>query len=496
VTPAPTALALAAPPSAQVGETLQIFATLTRSTDNALVDGLTLALSIDGVLVDVGTTGSELPGTVEFGVAMPLGSAGSHTLTVDYAPAGAEAYQASSASSALTIEPADCSLTVDAATGAIGAQIPLKAHFFRTTDGATPANRTVHFSINTNGNTWVTAGDGTTDNTGAATLAYTIPDTLGVGAKPLRATFDGNADEASATGQSTLTAVQAKSSLLVKPASGVIGTVVPLIATLTRQPGIAPIVAARVTFTVAGSSVGWANTDTTGTARVNYTVAGPAGAPQIQATYAGTAAIAGSSGTNTLTVTTVATTLSATGVTGSIGATVALRATLTPAVSGKSIAFTVGGVSAGSVSTNKSGVAVVNYVIPEGAGAGTRPIVASFAGDSGYSSSTGSATLTVNKGTVAVTAPSAKSVTRGSTISLTAYLRRSPGMVGLSGRTLTFTLDSTRAMGTATTNSSGAATLTYTVPTTTSVGTHTITVSFAGDTWYASGSANGTLTVK
>ncbi len=100
--------------------------------------------------------------------------------------------------------------------------------------------------------------------------------------------------------------------------------------------------------------------------------------------------------------------LAASAATGTYGGTVNLSATLTASavgVSGKSIAFTLNGNSVGSATTNGSGVATLSNVSLAGINAGSYPtgVGASFAGDSGYTASSGSASLTVNKADQTIT---------------------------------------------------------------------------------------------
>jgi hypothetical protein len=89
---------------------------------------------------------------------------------------------------------------------------------------------------------------------------------------------------------------------------------------------------------------------------------------------------------------------------GIYGGTVNLSATLTSsgsAVSGKTIDFTLNGNSVGSATSNSSGVATLTGVSLAGILPGTYPsgVGASFAGDSSYSASSGTAALTVTYGT-------------------------------------------------------------------------------------------------
>jgi uncharacterized repeat protein (TIGR01451 family) len=100
--------------------------------------------------------------------------------------------------------------------------------------------------------------------------------------------------------------------------------------------------------------------------------------------------------------------LSVAAATGAYGGTVNLSATLTSGgspVNGKSIDFTLNGNSVGSGTTDASGVATVSGVSLAGINAGSYPnaVGASFAGDSGYTSSSGTNSLTVNKATPVIT---------------------------------------------------------------------------------------------
>ena len=89
---------------------------------------------------------------------------------------------------------------------------------------------------------------------------------------------------------------------------------------------------------------------------------------------------------------------------GTYGGTVNLSATLTSSgspVSGKTINFTLNGNPVGSAITNNSGVATKTGVSLSGIYPGVYPsgVGASFAGDSSYSPSSGTASLTVTYGT-------------------------------------------------------------------------------------------------
>jgi hypothetical protein len=95
---------------------------------------------------------------------------------------------------------------------------------------------------------------------------------------------------------------------------------------------------------------------------------------------------------------------------GTYGGTVNLSATLTSSgspVSGKTLNFTLNGNPVGSAITNGSGVATKTGVSLAGINPGFYPsgVGASFAGDSSYSPSSGTASLTVTYGTCIGTDP-------------------------------------------------------------------------------------------
>jgi uncharacterized repeat protein (TIGR01451 family) len=103
-----------------------------------------------------------------------------------------------------------------------------------------------------------------------------------------------------------------------------------------------------------------------------------------------------------------ATAVTASPATGTYGGTVNLSATLTSGgnpLSGKTIDFTLNGNSVGSGVTNGSGVATLSNASLAGINAGSYPtgVGASFAGSTGYSASSGTASLTVNKATPVIT---------------------------------------------------------------------------------------------
>ncbi len=84
----------------------------------------------------------------------------------------------------------------------------------------------------------------------------------------------------------------------------------------------------------------------------------------------------------------------------------------------------------------------------------------------------------------------------GTSVTLTAVLRKSPTNTSVSGKHVQFALDGVNIGSPVTTSSNGAAAYKYVVPEETTAGSHAITATFVGDANYASATASSTLTVS
>ena len=124
---------------------------------------------------------------------------------------------------------------------------------------------------------------------------------------------------------------------------------------------------------------------------------------------------------------------------------------------------------------------------------GTHTLTAAYAGDTYYSKSNASGTLSLSKGPVKITVHNVTGQA-GISITLTATLTDND-KAPLSGESLSFSVAGVSA-GSTSTNASGIASLSYTIPAGTAAGTYTILVSFGGDATHLSGSKTGILTVK
>ncbi len=477
----------ASPSSIVVGGSSTGTVTLNQNGTQPAGSVVTLHSSNSAVTVPATATVPYYATTVTFPIAAAAGSVGTTTITATYNGGAAK-------TTVLTVAKAATHIAVTNVTGTIGTSINLTATLTRTSDNTALSGKTLTFTVD-----GVTAGTANTNASGVATRGFTIPTSLSTGNHTITVTFAGDTSYNAGSGTGTLTA-KANTTLTVTNTTGALGQTVTLKALLKRATDGALITGRSVIFKIDGAAVGSATTDSTGTASYSYHIVTLTVANHtIAASYAGEALLNASIGSGTLTVSKAATHLAVTNVTGAVGATVNLTATLTrttdnAGVSGRTLTFTVNGVSAGTAATNASGVATRSFVIPGTAAAGSETISVAFAGDTSYTAITGTGTLTVAKAATTLTVTNVAG-SLGQTVTLTGTLKRTSGGVALSGKTLTFKVDST-TVGTAVTSSSGVATHTFAIPGTFTVGSHTITVSFAGDTSYGTSAGTGTLTAS
>ena len=193
--------------------------------------------------------------------------------------------------------------------------------------------------------------------------------------------------------------------------------------------------------------------------------------------------------TNTPTNTPIpSTTLNVSTAAGTFSGTTVLTATLTSdgnGVSGEKISFALNGKSAGSSITDSNGVATVSSVSLAGMSPGTYigDVSASFAGDTSYAASSGTADLTVTQaGAAVLLASNHNPSTFGDSVTLTAS-----GLPNPTTGSVTFYDGSTMLGSGSVTVIGGGASLTMSDL---AVGTHPITAAFSGDADYTSGTSN------
>ncbi len=288
------------------------------------------------------------------------------------------------------------------------------------------------------------------------------------------------------------------STVTVAAANGFKDATTDLIATFTATgsiPGIELEAGQIIHFYVDKVFVGNAIVDNAGNAILHdYTITQSLGSHNVVAKYVQGTYVRASEGASTLQVNIMPTTLVVNSASGLKDTFVNLVATLTDIngkyVVGRSVSFTVDGLSAGSALTNEFGVASVSHKVTESIGI-PHTILASFTADDKYDTSSGSNTLTpgIIQTNMVV---SAVTCATNSIVDLVATLKDNNNQ-GVSGKSLEFFVDDI-SKGFATTNANGVATLSqYTVSE--SQGSHIIKATFAKDDKYDASTSTNTLTV-
>ncbi len=287
--------------------------------------------------------------------------------------------------------------------------------------------------------------------------------------------------------------------LTIPNVTGAYGITKPLVAKMIRNSDKLPVAGQKVYFVLGSTTIGSATTDANGKATLNYKLIFNVGAYPLAVVYRGTPQYNKASGNGVLTIIPADTSITIAKVAGSYGQTKVLSAVLTRKTDGTKLAnqtltFMIDGNTIGTVNTDSTGKATLNYIIDEGLTPGVHSWSVSYAGAMNDNPSTATATLTVNPAATSLALAKA-SGKAGATVNLTATLKRSTDKMLLAGKTITFSVDGV-AVGTATTDSNGVAVLAYTIDSMATKGVHPASATFGGDTMYLTSTANSTLTVK
>jgi len=246
------------------GQTATFTAVIRRTTDSARLAGKTISLTLDGDSIGQATTDANGAVAFTYLVDEQL-QAGAHDIEAAFA--GDASYKASVIDVFLSVDPADTRITVNNVAGTYGQTKSLVAILKRNTDNKVVSGRAITFSVDGNN-----VGTATTDSTGKATLPYLFDEPLAAGAHTLAATFTGDDGYNPSTKSATLTASQAATKISQPSITGKVGATVQLVAKLKRSTDNNYLNARTIRFSVNGSEVGTAQTDSTGAAAYSYTI--------------------------------------------------------------------------------------------------------------------------------------------------------------------------------------------------------------------------------
>jgi alpha-tubulin suppressor-like RCC1 family protein len=390
-------------------------------------------------------------------------------------------------------------LTVPTLTANAGALVSLAADLFSLSDPM--PSRTLAFDFNL-----TPAGAADTGSSGTATVAFNIPSDTPTGFYPVDVYYWGDTDllPCRERGWVFVVGSAAPTSTVAEDTTGTITESVTLRGYLKRTSDNAWLDGKTIEFRIDGTLVGTAVTGATGTpgrADLNWVITDGPATRTIGAAFAGDAGHLPSSGTATLTAQSWTTRMATFARTQRIGGMTELKARLVRSdsvpIAGKPINFYVDGTFVIAQNTDAQGYArYPSYVVPDGAGAGTRTILSEWVGNGGYAPISRTATLTVQKALPYIWVMP-RSVPQGGTAALYAYFRRTSDLQAQEGKTLSFKVDGTWIADVATGAGANAGIARYNYNTSgLSVGSHTVRCEFAGDAWVDAGFGIATLTIN
>jgi len=472
------------PATVTYGGSTTVSGTLTDSNLNQPVSSEPVTFTVNNTETCTGTTDSS--GLASCTIT-PGESTGNYTVSGTFTGDTAQPVPltTSTSSAAFVVTPAVTTLTYTGANSTTDGQ-PVVVSGILTT-GSTPlANQPVTLTLGSGSSAQTCPA--TTTATGAASCTIASANQP-VGPNPVSASYPGtnNYQPASATSTVQVGPTSVSTTLTVTSTTGTYGTPTTVTGTLINNYTNTPVGGETVTLKLNGTQSCSGTTNASGAATCTITPSEPGGTYTLSGSFGGDTTtvpvLLPSTGSGTFVVTKAPTTLTYTGSSSiTSGNSPALSATLTSngaPVVGQTVTFTVGtGNSAQKCSgtTNSAGKVSCNICMFNQS-ASPLPVTVSYSGNSDYSSSSTPVSVTVN--TPTSLSVSAVTGITGQPATVTGTLTNQVTGQGISGQTVTLTLNATQSC-TATTGSTGKASCSVTPNE--SAGTYAATGSFAGNT--------------
>ena len=385
-----TALAVASL-SGATEQTVNLTATLTRTTDGAALAAKSIAFTVDGTSAGSAATGAD--GVAKRPYAIPAAmTSGAHTIGASFA--GDANYNSSSGSGTLTVTVATKLYVVDR-TWVGGTAVPLKAYLYRKSDSFPLVGYTLSFFID-----GTSIGTTKTETAGGATLNWVID--AGPATRVIRVDFAGDGTYGPCTGTGKLVVITYNTTLSAPDRSGELLEPIVMKGYLYRTPGSAPVVGKIVTFSVDSTTIGSATTNSSGRALITWTVPDSLapGAHAYTVAWAGDAGYNPSSASPSLVISKGVSYLWLASRSVKKGTAAYIRAYLRRLpdyawMPARTVTFALDGTPLGQGTTDASGMAAYLYNCPAGAVTGDHPMSAEFPGDDRYLPSGSEAILTV-----------------------------------------------------------------------------------------------------
>jgi hypothetical protein len=498
VTPEQTAITYTGATAAQNGQPLTVSGVLTTATGTA-ISGQTVTFTVgSGSAAQTCTGVSSSTGAASCVIDVTGQPQGPIPVSATFA--GNTYYQSATATSTVNL-PEGTTLTVAPGTGTYNGSTTVSGTLVNSDTGQPVPNEPVTLTVN--GTQSCTA---TTNASGVATCAVTTNEPGGT--YTLSGSFGGDTTTTpvllSSTGTSTFTENKAPTTVTYTGSTTITSGKSPtLSATLTSNG--TPLGGQTVTFTVGSGNSAQKCSGTTnaaGTVSCSICMFNQSASPlPVTVTYGGNGDYAGSTTSQSITVTTP-TSLSVSAVTGAIGQPTTVTGTLTnqvtgQGISGQTVTLTLNGTQSCTATTGAYGKASCSITPSESAG--TYSLSGSFAGNTTTSpqllSSTGQNNFVVTPASTSLTYTGATTATNGSSVTLSATLTSNG--TPLSGQSVTLTLGTGRTTQSCTATTSSSGTASCTVSSVNQVaGNVTVTVTYAGSAYYQSASTSSTVKIS
>jgi len=471
------------------------FSLTTKLTDNngTVLSGRTVTFTVGANITLTAVTNGSGVASVSGPANLNANSSSYPSYPVNVSFAGDTNYGSSSVTGSVQVNPRPTTLTYTGSTSVtVGSAPTLSALLTDSSNGSVIAGMPVTFTINGTGPLSGVSG-------GGENPSIPGPANLAPGSYTLTVSFSNPPNYVASSQTVTITVNDKPSAVLTYTGS-----------TSVTYPG-APTLSARltdnsgtvlsgktVTFAI-GTSTPTAVTDANGIASVSGPPGLTAGSYLVTVSFTDpTLTYNNASISSVVQVNPRPTALTYTGSTSvTYGVAPTLSASLVDTISsaglaGKTVKFLIGGQTLTAV-TDSSGVASVPG--PADLAAGPNPVTVSFTNDGNYSTSSTSGSVQVNQRTTTLSYAGSTSVTYGVAPTLSAKLVDTASGAGLSGRALTFTINSQTL--TAVTDASGVASVPGPTNLAAASTPYSVSVSFSSyDPNYTSSSASASLKVN
>ena len=277
-----------------VGEPVRFKAYLKRTTDNAWVVGRAVTFRVGGSAVGSAVTSSLGEAYLDWIIT---GGSSERTIAAEYA--GDPQYYPSEAWATLTSLTFDTETFVPDRSGELADSVLLRAYLNRAGSYMWLPNKPVAFAVN-----GVAVGSATTNENGRAQLVYVIPPLGGPGDRIITATWVGDGGYRASIGAATLHVAKAPAYVWFASRSAQRGTLTYLRAYVRSLPDYAWLPNKTIGFTLNGTYLGAAVTDSGGRASylLDVTPAWPLGELSMLATFTGDGSYLPHGGSAVLTV--------------------------------------------------------------------------------------------------------------------------------------------------------------------------------------------------